>query len=170
MHFLVDIQGSMTVRKNQLFILFVFIGVLLGLAWSFAPKRKKEEEFVKPLDEKESIHPFASSNTMASFDERIVGVGQAWDDTMWSPISNQKDPNSLYNLWYSNMVKQGMSSDYITPRIFEELYAISNQNEWTKENVGKIIAPSYELEKQRYMDMQKVTALRKISTPLCTQY
>lgn len=170
MHFLVVIQGSMTVHKNQLFILFVFIGVLLGLAWSFAPKRKKEEEFVKPLGEKESIHPFASSNTMASLDERIVGVGQAWDDTMWSPISNRTDLNSLYNLWYSNMVKQGMSKDYITPRIFEELYTISNKSEWTKANVGKIIAPSYELEKQRYIELQKVTAARKLSTPLCTQY
>lgn len=154
---------------NQVLILFVFLGVLLGLAWSFMPKAPTADATAaKFTNEQAIIHPQATK--MATLDERILGVGQAWDDTMWSPLSNRKDPNSLYNLWYSNMIKQGMSKDYITPKIFESLYALSERNEWTKENVGKVIAASYHLEKERYADLQKARAARKLTTPLCTQY
>ncbi len=160
----------MTVHKGQVFILFLFVGVLVGLMWSFTSKSTKDKfhennDFTTLAP---TMRPFPK--TLVSLDERVIGVAQAWDDTMWSPLTNRKDLNSMYNLWYSNMVKQGLSNDYINPKIFEQLYELSQKDEWTREGVAKIISPAYELEKTRYIDIMQATAARKITKPLCTQY
>jgi hypothetical protein len=80
-------------------------------------------------------------------ERRVAQVIYAMHETAASPVMNSKDVNTIYQLWYGNMHKQGVPADiYIRADVFRALYDLVQTSTFTPDNVQRIVAPLFHQE------------------------
>lgn len=83
----------------------------------------------------------------STLDERVEAVIYAMYDT-GKPLvpHNKQNPSATYQLWYSNMYRRGLPEHYITPALYQELYALIRADNFSPTTVARAIRPYFDAE------------------------
>jgi ABC-type dipeptide/oligopeptide/nickel transport system permease component len=121
-------------QQTQATCLFLSLAILaIFFTFTFTFKMLKTEKF---------------GNRLPSLEERSFQIFQATKNTLNSSLVNSQDPNTTYQIWLSNMAKQGLGlSVYSNPQVFNGVVSLSPLS---VENVAYQIYHYYDLELRSY--------------------
>lgn len=97
---------------------------------------------------------------------RAEGVMLAWYDTIESIISTPSDQSALYSIWSGNMFKRGLSYNYISPTLFEQVQDLYEQDELGVAEIIPLIEVSYVKEK-KFREREMIMKRERPIAPIC---
>lgn len=148
-HLFLDVfyRSSSMMRLNQYYGHFLLLMILV-LIFIVAYAYHEGSEMVKKERTRRENEKFLlmTRNDNMSLEKIVEHMMYGVYEAALVPIHTQPDPNTRYQVWYSNMLRRGIPSAYITPEVYEQIYNGPNVR---PEEVEAIIRPIYDTELSR---------------------
>lgn len=90
----------------------------------------------------------SSKEDPSSIENRVESIIYVMYELAVNPIRNTNDENTMYNIWYSTMIKRGLPDNYTDPALFAELKSLIDRREFSPQVVEKVIKPYYDSERR----------------------
>jgi hypothetical protein len=104
--------------------------------------------------------------SIPTLEQRAKAVIEAMYATATSSVANSKDMNTVYQIWYSNMVKKGLSTIYINSEVFTDMKQLVVTKQMNVNAVANVIRPYYEKELLSIQNSANVPPFQ----PVCLNY
>lgn len=89
----------------------------------------------------------SSREDPSSLENRVASIIYVMYDIAVNPARNTNDENTMYQIWYSTMLKRGLPDNYVTPELFAQLKDLIDHGNFAPNAVEKIVRPYFEKER-----------------------
>lgn len=125
------------------FTLIMILVLVLIIVFTYQGMNAEKKTIIETIMSQKS-----SKADPTSIENRVESIIYVMYELAVNPVRNTNDENTMYNIWYSTMIKRGLPDTYANPELFSELKGLIDRSEFSPVIVEKVIKPYYDSEKR----------------------